>query len=318
MLAYRLPLGALMIAGLIGVIALDNRLDQLDLQGTFWQTLFLGRPYLPAGLGVLAMMLVLQALLAREIAGLIRSTQGSADGFLIWLAGFVGCVLMYIVPVGVDGATTVAIHASAMVVLFVLALGRYSWHRWTDGAIVAVAVVMFAFVYAGLLPGFFLAMRRFHSAWMLLAVLMVIKSADIGAYFVGRLIGRHKLIVWLSPGKTWEGLVGGLGFATGVATLLAWMSNEWGWAGSWQGVGEAREYVRMTLPLVFAAGAGLAVAAVGQLGDLAASAFKRDAGTKDSGTGVPGFGGVLDVVDSPILAAPVAFWLLTLAGRFAG
>jgi phosphatidate cytidylyltransferase len=73
------------------------------------------------------------------------------------------------------------------------------------------------------------------------------------------------------------------------------------------------------LPIAWyhAAWGGLLVAGVGQLGDLAASAFKRDAQLKDSGTGVPGFGGVLDVVDSPILAAPVAYWLLTLAPHLA-
>ncbi|MEM0913249.1 MAG: phosphatidate cytidylyltransferase [Planctomycetota bacterium] len=313
MLKYRLPLGVLMIVGLILLLALDNELDRLDLRGTMWQTLFLGRAYLPAGLLVLAMFLVLQAFLLREIVLLIRATGSSADGFMVWLSGFLGCVLIYIVPSGLDGSATVAVHASVMIGLFVMALARYTSSRRTDGAIVAVAVVMFAFVYAGLLPGFLLAIRRWHSAWMLGAILLVIKSADIGAYFVGRFFGRHKLIEWLSPKKTWEGLIGGLAVAAGLSVGLAALSNHYGWAGTWESVEDGRVYVPMGLSLVYVGLSGLVIAAVGQLGDLAASVFKRDAQAKDSGTGVPGFGGVLDVVDSPILAAPVAYWLLAAA-----
>ncbi|MHC4589988.1 MAG: phosphatidate cytidylyltransferase, partial [Planctomycetota bacterium] len=119
-----------------------------------------------------------------------------------------------------------------------------------------------------------LALRRSHSAWIVVGVVVATKACDTGAYFTGRAVGRHKLIPWLSPGKTWEGLIGGVALATAV---------------------------------------GLALAAASRLGDLAVSLFKRGAGMKDSSTMLPGLGGVLDVLDSPLMVAPVAYWILTLA-----
>lgn len=150
---------------------------------------------------------------------------------------------------------------------------------------------LLAIVYLGVLPGFFLPIRLTHSAGMVVSVLLMVKSADIGAYAVGRLLGRHKLIAWLSPGKTVEGFLGGLLLAAAVGGVLTHYSSEFRW---WQG----------TL-------GGIVLGAVGQMGDLLESLLKRDAGVKDSGQ-MPGFGGILDLIDSPLLAAPVAYWMLKL------
>jgi phosphatidate cytidylyltransferase len=127
-------------------------------------------------------------------------------------------------------------------------------------------------------------------------ILLVVKFADIGAYFGGRLLGRHKLIAWLSPGKTWEGLFCGLATSAlvGLACSIIWHSQlstlTWGKA------------------LLF----GAIIGAVGQAGDLLESLMKRDAQVKDSGNIIPGFGGLLDVIDSPLLAAPAAYLLFSL------
>jgi phosphatidate cytidylyltransferase len=105
------------------------------------------------------------------------------------------------------------------------------------------------------------------------------------------------LIPWLSPGKTWEGLIGGIVLAAavgagGVLVLLQVIPGD-------------------SLPsLAGAAVAGAFAAVIGQLGDLIMSLFKRDAGRKDSGHSIPGFGGVLDVLDSPLLVMPFAVWWL--------
>lgn len=118
----------------------------------------------------------------------------------------------------------------------------------------------------------------------LLFVFVLVWAADVGAYFAGRAFGRHKLAPAVSPGKTWEGVAGGL---LAVAAVL---------------VAGAFWFHRPLLPLLVL---GLAAAAVSVVGDLLESLVKRQAGQKDSGALLPGHGGVLDRVDSLLAALPV-------------
>ena len=117
----------------------------------------------------------------------------------------------------------------------------------------------------------------------------------MGAYFAGRFLGRHKATPVLSPKKTWEGFAGGL--AASVATALV----VWRLGPVFPG-GE--------LAWLSAVAFGLVVGLTGIVGDLAESLVKRDCQKKDASTVVPGFGGVLDVVDSIVFAAPVVYWWL--------
>ena len=153
---------------------------------------------------------------------------------------------------------------------------------------------MLSVVYLGVLSGFLLLIGADISVWMIGGVALIVKCCDIGAYFTGRAIGRHKLIPWLSPGKTVEGLIGGI-LASMIAAIIlnAALGSplDWWW--------------------VLIMGGILAV--VGQAGDLTMSLFKRGAGLKDSSTLLPGLGGVMDVIDSLLLAAPVAWWMLRLS-----
>lgn len=126
----------------------------------------------------------------------------------------------------------------------------------------------------------------------LLVVLLVVLAADTGAYFAGKLFGRVKLAPSISPGKTWEGVIGGMFVVALLATAIALQSG-----GS----------LLLYLPLL------LAVAAVSVVGDLTVSVFKRRAGVKDSGKLFPGHGGVLDRIDSISAAAPV-YALVLAAG----
>jgi phosphatidate cytidylyltransferase len=131
------------------------------------------------------------------------------------------------------------------------------------------------------------AIRIEFGLWPLLMFVFVVKSADIGAYSFGTLFGKHKFSPNISPGKTWEGMAG----AVAAAVIVA--------------IGFARSFDIMFL---WAATAfGLCFAFIGQLGDLAESMMKRDAEKKDSANKVPGFGGVLDIIDSPLVAAPFAY-----------
>lgn len=188
-----------------------------------------------------------------------------------------------------------------------LGWGVLAWLRQRRSARQAVSLVAglsIGFVFLGLLGGSWLWVRALTSPWVLAGSVLTIKSCDIGAYFTGRFIGRHKLILWLSPGKTWEGLVGGMAVSAGMAVALA------AWAG---GLG-----VRPVLPWWYAAAAGAILGYTGQLGDLFASALKRDAGVKDFAASIPGFGGVMDVADSVLLAGPVVLTLLAVGWLFAG
>jgi phosphatidate cytidylyltransferase len=123
-----------------------------------------------------------------------------------------------------------------------------------------------------------------------LFAMLIIASADVGAYFVGRIFGRTRLAPAVSPGKTWEGLAGGLAGAVAVAALGAHL---------------------LGLPRLAWAATGLSVAAISVVGDLVVSMFKRNAGLKDSGGLFPGHGGVLDRIDSMTAATP-AFVLAAL------
>jgi len=156
-----------------------------------------------------------------------------------------------------------------------------------NGALVNCGISSFCLLYLGLLGSFILGIRIDRGLWPFLAFVLVVKSSDIGAYTLGKLCGRHKLAPRVSPGKTWEGLAGAVVFAVVVSFAFAWLSG----------------IMRVWLTPVF----GAAMAVIGQLSDLVESMLKRDAQQKDSSNRVPGFGGILDVIDSPLFAAPVAY-----------
>ena len=168
-------------------------------------------------------------------------------------------------------------------------------------AISNLAASALALMYVGLLASFLVQLRLAFGVGALVSLIIVVKMGDTGAYLVGRLLGRHKMAPTISPGKTWEGAAGAVFFAC-LGAWLSWLfffpatnvagsaaASKWAW-----------------IPY------GIAVAVAGIFGDLAESLLKRDAGRKDSSTWMPGFGGVLDVLDSLLFAAPVGwgFWVL--------
>jgi phosphatidate cytidylyltransferase len=319
MLKYRLVFGPVMIAALLVLIVADNQLDRVSLTGTPWQAVFLGRTYLPAGLPLLALIGTLIALGSKELVQIFRDKGIAASRFMVSTAALTGFVLFYIIPYRTDSQHTVAIYGSVLGLLFLLTLVRHSFLRQqTQGIIAIAAVTMFAMIYFGVLPGFYLAIRRWHSAWVIAAILLITKSCDIGAYFTGRMIGRHKLVPWLSPGKTVEGLIGGVVLSTLLSVAFVALADHYDVLGRFTSGEDARAFITFQVPLWYAAAGGMLLGLLGQVGDLTASIFKRDAGIKDSGHSIPGFGGLLDVLDSPILVAPLAYWLLTGAWTWFG
>jgi phosphatidate cytidylyltransferase len=164
-----------------------------------------------------------------------------------------------------------------------------------------IAGTVLVVAYLGLLGTFTIQMRwlagSYHGIVPLLYLFATAKGADTGAYSVGRLAGRHKLWPSLSPNKTIEGAVGGLVFSV-AASLIVTIVARFLLAAPTLGWGESLAF-------------GVIVGIVAQLGDLMESMIKRDCERKDASSTVPGFGGVLDVLDSLLFAGPVAygFWL---------
>jgi phosphatidate cytidylyltransferase len=201
--------------------------------------------------------------------------------------------------------------AAAVILLFAGEMARY---REPGGVTVRIANGMLAAVYLGILPGYLIALRGHRdNAWGLMALLsmiVVVKLSDLGAYFAGRLFGRHPLARLLSPKKTIEGSVGGIAASVLGAVLMGLYFLPWivpdrsasDSAGASIGAPAGAAW-RWALY-----GAALAIA--GMTGDLAESLIKRDMGQKDAGRILPGMGGVLDVLDSLLFGAPVAtvFW----------
>ncbi|USR41241.1 phosphatidate cytidylyltransferase [Ectopseudomonas hydrolytica] len=131
---------------------------------------------------------------------------------------------------------------------------------------------------------------------LIIAVMVLVWAADIGAYFSGKTFGKRKLAPRVSPGKSWEGLYGGLATSL-LITLLVGLQQGWG-LGS----------------LLLALGGAAVVVLVSVVGDLTESMFKRQSGIKDSSNLLPGHGGVLDRIDSLTAAIPLFAALLWLAG----
>jgi len=179
-------------------------------------------------------------------------------------------------------------YLSLLAAFVLLALLLYQYKRYGTSAVIAnCGANYFSIIYLGLFSGFCIALRIEFGLWPLLMFIFVVKSADIGAYSIGTIYGRHKFSPKISPGKTWEGMGGACAAAIIVALGFAIICDIMAW---W-------------LAIIF----GLVFAFIGQMGDLAESMIKRDAEQKDSANKVPGFGGVLDIVDSPLVAAPLAY-----------
>ena len=132
-----------------------------------------------------------------------------------------------------------------------------------------------------------------------LSIFIFLWTNDSGAYCCGSLLGRHKLFPRVSPGKSWEGSIGGCVLVLAVAALIGWWANN----------GDMKHQLGMAAWM----GLGLVVVVFGTLGDLVESRFKRSLGIKDSGNLLPGHGGMLDRFDSALMAIPAAvIYLYTL------
>ncbi|MBC03071.1 MAG: hypothetical protein CMJ34_07190 [Phycisphaerae bacterium] len=279
MLRRRLVTGPLLILGLVGVVALDEYLTRTT--GT-------------AGIAFTALAaLVVIPLGGIEAARLLRDTGVRAGTTATVLAA--ESVLLFTIGAAClgDASTTTGIVLLGPFVAVLIAGIDVARSRRVDGGFTAVAGMVTAGIWLGLGLAAWILVAGQAGGIVAAGLVMVVKIGDIGAYFTGMAIGRHKLIPWLSPGKTIEGGIGALVWGGAAGAGLSLATGSFGLEAGIIG--------------------GVLLSAMGAIGDLLESLLKRSAGAKDSGTMLPGMGGMLDVLDSPLLAGPVA-WLIVVFG----
>jgi phosphatidate cytidylyltransferase len=242
--------------------------------------------------------LLLPALLAASwewggLMGLSRTARWMFTGFMMASVAMVWLLVTRFEPVaGRLTVMEVLIYGVGCLFWMFIALA-WLGRRWP----LRSPLVLGAIGWIVLIPAWLVLARFQDSPGRLLAVLTIIWLADTAAYLSGRAWGKHKMAPSVSPGKTWEGAAGAAAAVAVYYFILSRAVPEWGW---WNGFGGAALF------------AGVAVMSV--VGDLFESAIKRQAGVKDSGTLLPGHGGVLDRIDSMTAALPAAALLLPYAG----
>ena len=301
MLVTRLATGLTLVAVLLSILIFDERFA----------------PWFPLWLVASLAVSILGAL---ELSALLSNTDAPPSTSTV-LGGTVAIVLANwaphaahylsldpsrIIPPSHDPADAIHVLAwplwtfvASMMVAFLVQSLKF---REPGGTMPTIASTVLAMAYMGLLGSFMIQFRWFegpyHGLIPLANFVAVAKGSDIGAYTLGRLAGRRKLWPILSPNKTIEGALGGLLFGVLFSLIVTAI---------------ARFALKApALDWLPAIGFGLVVAVAAQLGDLMESMIKRDCEVKDASSSVPGFGGVLDVLDSLLFAAPVAygFWVL--------
>jgi phosphatidate cytidylyltransferase len=181
---------------------------------------------------------------------------------------------------------------TTLCMLAVMVMRLFS-RRAVEGALEDIAVTAAGIFYVALLLGFQVAILGGSGKRWLVFLYLVIWASDTGAYYVGTAFGRHRLYEKISPKKSIEGLMGGMLAAMIIALLCTvWLVPSFG--------------------LLEAAVLGAFLAAFGTVGDLVESLIKRSSGVKDSGSLIPGHGGILDRMDSMLFAAPVLFYYLRM------
>ena len=263
--------------------------------------LFFGNRLVSNGVFLLIMIILASAGLA-EFYGLVERRNlvcfkwcGLFGGGLLMVGTFlhlIGRLGIYNSPARANDFET------GFIILFVLGLCvRQFVSRSNTAGILAISTTLFGLMYVPWLLNFIQKINFFPGVdgkFYVLYFIIVTKFSDTGAYAVGSLIGRHKMIPRISPGKTWEGLGGAIFFSTAASLVFAHFLGD-------KMAGMNR---------LHAVAIGMLLGSTAVIGDLIESLFKREAGVKDSGGLFPGIGGILDLLDSLLFNAPIMYLYL--------
>ncbi|MBM3845998.1 MAG: hypothetical protein FJ405_06910 [Verrucomicrobia bacterium] len=220
-------------------------------------------------------------------------------GMLVGLVLLIGTYLHLHGQLGISGTPSrVNDFETSLLILFVLGLCvRQFLHHSLEQAMAGMATTLLGLMYVPWLLNFIQKINFFpgvEGTWYVLYFIVVTKASDVGAYVTGSLIGRHKMIPRISPGKTWEGFGG----AIAASILASHLLNHFA----------GHHLLGMNALHATILAAILGSTAV--IGDLIESIFKREAGVKDSGGQFPGIGGILDLLDSLLFNAPLMYLYL--------
>lgn len=207
----------------------------------------------------------------------------------IGIKGF-SCLLTTLLLVAIDKGLPQALIGCLIGIVALFMVGFFISPATAKHQIPDWAIYIFGILYVGLLLSYYILLRHLeHGVALVFFVILVTWLSDTGGFFVGKTLGKHPLAPRLSPKKTIEGLLGGVLFSV-VGAILS----------------------QFTFVPFFSVGQcvmlGIGLALLGALGDLAESAIKRSVSVKDSGTIIPGHGGVLDRVDSLLFTGPVMYY----------
>ena len=256
----------------------------------FWSRILISLVLLPVILGIVwlgSWWLFAAALIGGLIALHELYVMGRGLRPLV-LGGYVGLILTLLGAEVGEISWMVGGIFSTIVIAFVV----FGFSDARPSATAAISLTLLGVVWVGGGLAAFILLRDIpeHGRLVVFTVLIAVFADDTAAYFVGRTIGRHKMAPTISPGKSWEGFVGGTIAAMAVAFFAM--------------------YGQGFLTNLEAVALGAAIAFSSTLGDLFESAIKRDLGVKDSGRLLAGHGGVLDRIDSILWAGPAAFYVV--------
>lgn len=239
-----------------------------------------------------AAIALILGLAAPEFSRLFETGGYQPAGFLMIAGTLLLVTSRYFL--GFDGSDW----ALSLIILGAMAYHLVAFERGRPQAGVDFSITVAGVVYLGWIGSYLISLRHLPGGmWWVLTVLPSVWLADTGAYLVGKAIGKHKMSPRLSPGKTWEGFLGGIIFATLGTPLLVWGYLSLG-------------ATALGLTPLHGLWLGLVLSLLTPLGDLGESMIKRQVGAKDSGTLLPGHGGMFDRIDSWLWAGVIGYYLI--------